>query len=96
MFLWDELQAHISSDSIRVVGTFIHNLISRHLCLKQTTQNSVPPAPVSMSAYLYTCVIYQRQAKSNGCYHRIPGEIISHFDVRQSSETPILTISVVL
>ena len=28
MFLWDELQPHLSSNSIRVVGKFIQNLIS--------------------------------------------------------------------
>ena len=27
-----------------------------------------------------------------GCYHSIPGEILSHFYVRKSSESPILTI----
>ena len=31
MFLWDRLQTHLSSNSIRVVGKFIHNLISSWL-----------------------------------------------------------------
>ena len=33
MFLWDELQAHLSSNSIRVVGKFIHNLFSSWLAI---------------------------------------------------------------
>ena len=31
MFLWDRLREHLSSSSIRVVGNFIHNLISSYL-----------------------------------------------------------------
>ena len=31
MFLWDRLQTHVSSNSITVVGKFIHNLISSWL-----------------------------------------------------------------
>ena len=31
MFLWDRLQTHVSSNSIRVVGKFIHNFNSSWL-----------------------------------------------------------------
>ena len=42
----------------------------------------------SMSNVLYDVV----RQRIYGYYHCIPGEIISHFYGRQSSESPILTI----
>ena len=45
MFLWDELQTHLSSNSIRVVGKLIHNFISSWLYHKYPKILALGPVP---------------------------------------------------
>ena len=69
-----------------------------------TTTPTMCPFTIQIySSYSILCQLYctssyevircrRRSLAIYGCYHSIPGEILSHFYVRKSSESPILTI----
>ena len=59
---------------------------------KDTPNKAIVVLKRTLDQSKYLVKRHTRSIAIDGCYHCIPGEILSHFYVRQSPESPILRI----